>query len=106
MATPFVQGRLLDKDLGCEIETECAAIRIGVGGCVASQEGDAIHERAPFVDLVFGPQTLHRLPEMLNQSRANSVPVVDISFPEIEKFDRLPEPSVEGPSGPGREART
>jgi len=74
------------------------SIRIGVGGCVASQEGDAIYARAPYVDLVFGPQTLHRLPEMLNQSRDTALPVVDISFPEIEKFDRLPEPSVEGPS--------
>lgn len=74
---------------------------IGVGGCVASQEGDAIAERAPHVDLVFGPQTLHRLPEMIEAKRAGGdrVPaVVDVSFPEIEKFDRLPEPSVDGPS--------
>jgi tRNA-2-methylthio-N6-dimethylallyladenosine synthase len=70
---------------------------IGVGGCVASQEGDAIRQRAPYVDLVFGPQTLHRLPEMLNAAIANE-PVVDISFPEIEKFDRLPEPRSEGPT--------
>jgi tRNA-2-methylthio-N6-dimethylallyladenosine synthase len=70
---------------------------IGVGGCVASQEGDAIRQRAPYVDLVFGPQTLHRLPEMLNAAKANE-PVVDISFPEIEKFDRLPEPRSEGPT--------
>ncbi len=71
---------------------------IGVGGCVASQEGAAIHQRAPFVDVVFGPQTLHRLPELLAAQRAApGVPVVDISFPEIEKFDRLPEPSSEGP---------
>ena len=73
-------------------------ILIGVGGCVASQEGAAIRSRAPFVDLVFGPQTLHRLPAMLEEtSRANGA-VVDVSFPEIEKFDRLPEPSVDGPS--------
>ena len=71
---------------------------IGVGGCVASQEGDAIRKRAPHVDVVFGPQTLHRLPEMIDASKANHVPVVDVTFPEIEKFDRLPEPSVEGPS--------
>ena len=60
---------------------------IGVGGCVASQEGDAIRRRAPFVDMVFGPQTLHRLPEMLNQLQHSSSPIVDVSFPEIEKFD-------------------
>lgn len=71
---------------------------IGVGGCVASQEGDAIRERAPFVDLVFGPQTLHRLPEMLDSARREHQPIVDISFPEIEKFDRLPEPRSEGPT--------
>ena len=69
---------------------------IGVGGCVASQEGEAICKRAPFVDLVFGPQTLHRLPEMLHESRSSSKAVVDISFPEIEKFDHLPEPRSEG----------
>ena len=71
---------------------------IGVGGCVASQEGNAIRERASYVDLVFGPQTLHRLPEMLNQARKTHNPVVDISFPEIEKFDCLPEPVANGPS--------
>jgi tRNA-2-methylthio-N6-dimethylallyladenosine synthase len=69
---------------------------IGVGGCVASQEGDAITRRAPFVDLVFGPQTLHRLPEMLGQLRSRGRSVVDISFPEIEKFDHLPAPRAEG----------
>jgi len=71
---------------------------IGVGGCVASQEGEALAQRAPFVDLVFGPQTLHRLPEMLASARAGDGPVVDTSFPEIEKFDRLPEPRAEGPT--------
>ena len=71
---------------------------IGVGGCVASQEGEAIIKRAPFVDLVFGPQTLHRLPELLRAKRETGKPQVDISFPEIEKFDRLPEPRAEGPS--------
>ncbi len=70
---------------------------IGVGGCVASQEGAAIQTRAPYVDIVFGPQTLHRLPELLNQARAEHKHVVDISFPEIEKFDALPEPRAEGP---------
>ncbi len=71
---------------------------IGVGGCVASQEGDAIRQRAPFVDIVFGPQTLHRLPEMINQVNGEHTSVVDVSFPEIEKFDRLPEPKAEGPT--------
>ena len=71
---------------------------IGVGGCVASQEGDAIAKRAPFVDLVFGPQTLHRLPEMMESRQNDGTVVVDISFPEIEKFDRLPEPEADGVS--------
>ena len=78
---------------------------IGVGGCVASQEGAAITNRAPYVDMVFGPQTLHRLPAMLDdvrrlrrQDRRVKRPVVDVSFPEIEKFDRLPAPRAEGPS--------
>ncbi|WP_432461104.1 tRNA (N6-isopentenyl adenosine(37)-C2)-methylthiotransferase MiaB [Agarivorans sp. QJM3NY_25] len=69
---------------------------IGVGGCVASQEGKAIRERAPYVDIVFGPQTLHRLPEMIKQVKGGEKSVVDVSFPEIEKFDRLPEPRAEG----------
>ncbi|EGR3221419.1 tRNA (N6-isopentenyl adenosine(37)-C2)-methylthiotransferase MiaB [Vibrio parahaemolyticus] len=69
---------------------------IGVGGCVATQEGDHIRERAPYVDVIFGPQTLHRLPEMIKQSQTDDAPVMDISFPEIEKFDRLPEPRAEG----------
>ena len=71
---------------------------IGVGGCVASQEGAEIGKRAPHVDLIFGPQTLHRLPEMIEVHRQGEPMVVDVSFPEIEKFDRLPEPSVEGPT--------
>jgi len=71
---------------------------IGVGGCVASQEGGAIRERAPFVDLVFGPQTLHRLPRMLAELELARRPQVDVSFPEIEKFDRLPAPRAEGPT--------
>jgi len=74
------------------------AVIIGVGGCVASQEGAEIGKRAPFVDLIFGPQTLHRLPEMIEHRRQGEPVVVDVSFPEIEKFDRLPEPSVDGPS--------
>ncbi len=73
-------------------------VLIGVGGCVASQEGEGITRRAPFVDVVFGPQTLHRLPELIDKARRNDDSVVDISFPEIEKFDRLPEPRAEGPT--------
>ncbi|NYZ63714.1 tRNA (N6-isopentenyl adenosine(37)-C2)-methylthiotransferase MiaB [Luteimonas deserti] len=73
-------------------------VLIGVGGCVASQEGEAIVKRAPYVDLVFGPQTLHRLPELIRAKRETGLPQVDISFPEIEKFDRLPEPRAEGPT--------
>ena len=69
---------------------------IGVGGCVASQEGEALQKRAPFVDIVFGPQTLHRLPHLLDQALGGHGPVMDISFPEIEKFDALPEPRAEG----------
>lgn len=71
-------------------------IVIGVGGCVASQEGASILERAPFVDLIFGPQTLHRLGEMLTEVKSKQRPVVDVSFPEIEKFDKLPEPRADG----------
>jgi tRNA-2-methylthio-N6-dimethylallyladenosine synthase len=71
---------------------------IGVGGCVASQEGNAISRRAPYVDLVFGPQTLHRVPAMLDAKKHDGPVVVDVTFPEIEKFDALPEPSVNGPS--------
>ncbi len=70
---------------------------IGVGGCVASQEGDAIRQRAPYVDVVFGPQTLHRLPDMIRDARLKNAPVIDISFPEIEKFDAMPEPRADGP---------
>ena len=68
---------------------------IGVGGCVASQEGAEIQKRAPYVDMVFGPQTIHRLPDMLSGVSKTHKKVVDISFPEIEKFDRLPEPEVD-----------
>ncbi len=71
---------------------------IGVGGCVASQEGDNIRRRAPYVDLVFGPQTLHRLPQMLTSTLRRRMPVIDISFPEIEKFDHLPAPRAVGPA--------
>ncbi|MFC0444499.1 tRNA (N6-isopentenyl adenosine(37)-C2)-methylthiotransferase MiaB [Pseudidiomarina halophila] len=71
---------------------------IGVGGCVASQEGEHIRARAPYVDIVFGPQTLHRLPAMVKEVQTNHTPMVDISFPEIEKFDSLPEPKAEGPT--------
>jgi tRNA-N(6)-(isopentenyl)adenosine-37 thiotransferase enzyme MiaB len=81
-----------------EWKERCPQLVIGVGGCVASQEGEALRERAPFVDLVFGPQTLHRLPDMLDSVCAKRGPVVDVSFPEIEKFDNLPEPRAEGPT--------
>jgi len=73
-------------------------VLIAVGGCVASQEGEALRRRAPQVDVVFGPQTLHRLPELLAQARGSQRAAIDISFPEIEKFDRLPQPRVEGPT--------
>ena len=73
-------------------------VLIGVGGCVASQEGEALLKRAPFVDLVFGPQTLHRLPDMIDARRDTGRPQVDVSFPEVEKFDRMPEPRAEGPT--------
>ena len=75
------------------IKAERPEVVIGVGGCVASQEGEAISDRAPYVDLIFGPQTLHRLPEMLETRSERDSAVVDISFPEIEKFDRLPQPT-------------
>ena len=81
-----------------KLKAKNPALKIGVGGCVASQEGEAIIGRAPFVDVIFGPQTLHRLPELISSADATKKPQVDISFPEIEKFDCLPEPSVDGPS--------
>ncbi len=86
------------SDLGTvrHLKQKNPALRIGVGGCVASQEGAAIISRAPFVDLVFGPQTLHRLPQMLTRRDQSGRPQVDIDFPEIEKFDHLPPPRVEG----------
>src|SRR5918994_3837406 len=71
---------------------------IGVGGCVASQEGEGITRRAPYVDLVFGPQTLHRLPDMIGELKRTGRAVVDVSFPEVEKFDNLPAPRAEGSS--------
>ena len=80
------------------LKQENPNVIIGVGGCVASQEGEGIVKRAPYVDLVFGPQTLHRLPELIRARRESKKPQVDISFPEIEKFDKLPEPRAEGPS--------
>ena len=81
-----------------ELKEKNPQLLIGVGGCVASQEGEAIRERAPYVDMVFGPQTLHRLPGMVDSVVKKHIPVMDISFPEIEKFDRLPEPKADGPS--------
>jgi tRNA-2-methylthio-N6-dimethylallyladenosine synthase len=88
----------LYADLGRvrQLKAQNPGLLVAVGGCVASQEGDAILERAPYVDVVFGPQTLHRLPELLARRRASGVPQVDVSFPEIEKFDHLPPPRVEG----------
>ncbi|HBB52760.1 MAG TPA: tRNA (N6-isopentenyl adenosine(37)-C2)-methylthiotransferase MiaB, partial [Legionellales bacterium] len=80
-----------------EIKKKKPDVVIGVGGCVASQEGGDILKRAPYVDMVFGPQTLHRLPEMLNERLQKNKPVIDIRFPEIEKFDHLPAPRAEGP---------
>src|SRR5580658_2076468 len=78
------------------LKAQRPALIIGVGGCVASQEGDAITRRAPIVDLVFGPQTIHRLPQMISELKARGHAVVDVSFPEVEKFDRMPEPRAEG----------
>ncbi len=86
------------SDLGRIKHLKAKGVLIGVGGCVASQEGAAIVERAPYVDLVFGPQTLHRLPQMIANRRAEAKAQVDISFPEIEKFDHLPPARVEGAS--------
>ena len=81
-----------------ELKDQRPEIVIGVGGCVASQEGEHIRKRAPYVDVIFGPQTLHRLPTLLNTVKRDGKPAIDISFPEIEKFDSLPEPKAEGPS--------
>lgn len=86
------------SDLGRVKHLKQKGVLIGVGGCVASQEGDEIIKRAPYVDVVFGPQTLHRLPELLNQRHRQDRPQVDISFPEIEKFDHLPPARVDGAS--------
>jgi tRNA-2-methylthio-N6-dimethylallyladenosine synthase len=86
------------SDLGRVKHLKAKGVMIGVGGCVASQEGAALIERAPYVDVVFGPQTLHRLPELLQRRREEARPQVDISFPEIEKFDHLPPARVEGAS--------
>ena len=81
-----------------ELKDARPGVVIGVGGCVASQEGDAIRNRAPYVDIVFGPQTVHRLPEMLDEATRAHRPVIDITFPEIEKFDHLPAPRADGPT--------
>ena len=88
------------SDLGRarELKLKKPSLIIGVGGCVASQEGAAITKRAPYVDIVFGPQTLHRLPQLLEARRNSSRPQVDISFPEIEKFDHLPPARMAGAS--------
>lgn len=81
-----------------KLKAKKPSLKIGVGGCVASQEGKLIAHRAPYVDVVFGPQTIHRLPELVSQAEKARKVVVDISFPEIEKFDKLPAPSVSGPT--------
>ena len=86
------------SDLGRVKHLKAKGVLIGVGGCVASQEGEAIIARAPYVDVVFGPQTLHRLPALLEQRASQMRPQVDISFPEIEKFDHLPPARVDGAS--------
>ena len=86
------------SDLGRVKHLKKRGAKIGVGGCVASQEGEAIIKRAPYVDVVFGPQTIHRLPQLLNQAAQSRRSQVDISFPEIEKFDHLPPARVDGPS--------
>ncbi len=101
--TCSIRERAEDKvfsELGVwrEFKLKNPSVIIGVGGCVASQEGAAILKRAPFVDLIFGPQTLHRLPAMLQERLATQKPVIDISFPEIEKFDRLPDAKADGPT--------
>jgi tRNA-2-methylthio-N6-dimethylallyladenosine synthase len=99
--TCSIREKAQDKvfsDLGRlrELKANKPDLLIGVGGCVASQEGKHIVTRAPYVDIVFGPQTLHRLPELINERRKTGIPQVDISFPEIEKFDNLPPAKVEG----------
>jgi tRNA-2-methylthio-N6-dimethylallyladenosine synthase len=82
-----------------ELKQKRPGLIIGVGGCVASQEGAAIQARAPYVDLVYGPQSLHRVPYLVEKVKQSRKRQLDISFPEIEKFDALPEPHAEGPSG-------
>ncbi|MFP5442558.1 MAG: tRNA (N6-isopentenyl adenosine(37)-C2)-methylthiotransferase MiaB, partial [Betaproteobacteria bacterium] len=86
------------SDLGRIKHLKARGVKIGVGGCVASQEGAEIIKRAPYVDVVFGPQTLHRLPQLLEERQAQARPQVDIRFPEIEKFDHLPPAKVDGAS--------
>src|SRR5690242_2403308 len=86
------------SDLGRVKHLKQKGVLIGVGGCVASQEGAAIIERAPYVDVVFGPQTLHRLPDLLRERERQQRAQVDITFPEVEKFDRLPPARVSGPT--------
>ena len=86
------------SDLGRVKHLKAKGALIGVGGCVASQEGEALVRRAPYVDIVFGPQTLHRLPELIEQRHVQNRPQVDIRFPEIEKFDHLPPARVDGPT--------
>ena len=101
--TCSIRGKAQEKvfsELGRwrELKENKPGLQIGVGGCVASQEGEGITERAPFVDIVFGPQTLHRLPQLIDAAAKSGNSIVDISFPEIEKFDCLPEPRADGPT--------
>ncbi|MDI9336247.1 MAG: tRNA (N6-isopentenyl adenosine(37)-C2)-methylthiotransferase MiaB, partial [Gammaproteobacteria bacterium] len=88
----------LFSDLGRIRKLKPARAKIAVGGCVASQEGEGVLQRAPYVDVVFGPQTLHRLPALIEERQKTGRPQIDLSFPEIEKFDHLPEPKVNGPT--------
>src|SRR5579872_4335283 len=102
MNTCSIRERAQEKVFSClgrwrALKNDKPGVVIGVGGCVASQEGELIRKRAPYVDIVFGPQTLHRLPMLLNQVKRNGKPAIDVSFPLIEKFDSLPEPKADGP---------
>ncbi len=91
-------GRWRDLKQARALDPSKPPLLIGVGGCVASQEGNALLTRAPYIDIVFGPQTLHRVPDLINQSIQSKKPVLDVSFPSIEKFDNLPEPKADGPT--------
>jgi tRNA-2-methylthio-N6-dimethylallyladenosine synthase len=91
-------GRWRDLKRARALDPTKPLLLIGVGGCVASQEGEALLARAPYVDIVFGPQTLHRVPDLIRQSIQSKKPALDVRFPSIEKFDNLPEPKADGPT--------